>query len=184
MAALKTFKEQTNSITISQTLAFIKKAHSGQMYGKDPYWIHPKAVADTGKRFFGSQFTPDAYIVALLHDVIEDTPHDKDSLLGLGYSKDVITAVELLSKDKKLDYMSNIHRIISSGNKLAMMVKFADNFENYTGTKNGGRWTPEKIKHSTSKYRESITLLAKKLGVPDSKLAATHKEIEDRYGKI
>lgn len=181
---MKSFKEHNKLMTVKDTLEFIKTAHAGQMYGSSPYWVHPKAVAETGKRFFGSQFTPDAYIVALLHDVIEDTPHDKDSLLGLGYSKDVITAVELLSKDKKLDYMSNIHRIISSGNKLAMMVKFADNFENYTGTKEGGKWTPEKIKHSTSKYRESITLLAKKLGVPDSKLAATHKEIEDRYGKI
>lgn len=181
---MKSFKEHSKIITVKDTLEFIKQAHAGQTYGNQPYWVHPKAVADTGKKFFGSKFTTKTYIIALLHDVIEDTKYDRAALKAMGYSEDILDAVNLLSKDKKLDYMSNIRKIISSGNKYAQMVKFADNYENYTGTKESGKWTPEKIKHSTAKYKESITLLAKKLGVPDSKLAATHKEIEDRYGKI
>ena len=178
---MKTFKEQTNSITISQTLAFIKKAHSGQMYGKDPYWIHPKAVADTGKKFFGSKFNKNAYIVALLHDVIEDTPYSDKDLLEMGYSKEIVDSVKLLSKDTGLDYDANIQRIIASGNTIAMMVKFCDNMMNYTGTKEGSKWTPEKIKHSTAKYKKSLESLAKKLNVSNDKLAPIHAEIEKRY---
>lgn len=46
--------------TIKQTVAFIKKAHSGQKYGTDPYWTHPFAVAENGRELFGSKFTDDA----------------------------------------------------------------------------------------------------------------------------
>lgn len=184
MATLKSFKEHAKKVTLKSTIEFIKQAHDGQMYGAKPYWLHPMKVLETGKHFFGSKFTPKAQMIALLHDVIEDTPHGEQELLDMGYPKDVVTAVKLLSKDKTIDYMSNIRRIIASGNKNAMMVKFADNYENYTGTKSGGKWTPEKIKHSTAKYKESIDLLAKSLGLPESTLTVVHKEIEKRYANL
>jgi hypothetical protein len=33
-------------MTVKDTLEFIKTAHAGQMYGSNPYWVHPKTVAD------------------------------------------------------------------------------------------------------------------------------------------
>ncbi len=170
-------------MTVKDTLTFIKQAHAGQLYGTHPYWVHPKAVADVGKKFFGGKFTKEAYITALLHDVVEDTEYDIEALKNMGFSQTILSAVELLTKDKTLDYMANINKIISSGNNIAKMVKFADNFINYTGTKSGGKWTPKKIDQSMTKYKKSITLLAKELGIPASKLEPIHNELETRYGR-
>jgi hypothetical protein len=43
---LKSFKEHNKLMTVKDTLEFIKTAHAGQMYGSNPYWVHPKTVAD------------------------------------------------------------------------------------------------------------------------------------------
>lgn len=151
------------SLSIANTLAFIKKAHAGQTYGKDPYWTHPKAVADVGKRVFGSKFNTKAYIAALLHDTIEDTPYKETQLRQIGFDEDVIDAVKLLTKDKSISYADNIQRIISSGNKIAMMVKYADNYVNFTGDKTA--WDPEKRAASQTKYKKSIHTIGDKLGI-------------------
>lgn len=149
--------------TLKTTISFIKKAHAGQKYGSDPYWIHPLKVAETGKMIFGSKFDKTAYIAALLHDVIEDTKYDRTYLENMGYGTDVVDSVELLTKDKKLDYEANISRIIKSKNKTAMMVKFADNFENFTGDKS--HWDPKRAEKSQAKYLKSMQELAKVLGI-------------------
>lgn len=158
-------KEDTS---VKSTLEFIKKAHGTQMYGNQPYWKHPLAVMETGKKFFGSRFTTAAQQVALLHDVVEDTPHDRESLEKLGYSKEVLDAVDLVTKDKTLSYDGNIQRIISSGNKLAMMVKFSDNYENFTGDKS--HWPAEKAAKSQTKYKKSMQMLGSKLGIKEEEL--------------
>jgi hypothetical protein len=146
-----------------KAIEFIKKAHAGQKYGSSPYWTHPKAVADAGKKFFGSKFDEKAYIAALLHDVIEDTPYKEKELKDLGFDDEILSAVKLLTKDKSMSYADNIVRIISSGDKRAMMVKYADNYVNFTGDKSG--WDPEKKAASQAKYKKSITTIGSKLGV-------------------
>lgn len=145
------------------TLAFIKNAHMGQKYGSEPYWTHPKAVADLGKKVFGSKFTEIAYIAALLHDVVEDTNHGINELKNLGYSDEILSAVELLTKDNSLSYEANIKRIISSGNRIAMMVKYCDNNMNYHGDKS--TWDEKRRIKSQTKYAKSLNTLGKKLGV-------------------
>ena len=156
----------TESIIASKTLEFIKKAHAGQMYGKDiPYWKHPEAVMNTGKRIFGSKFDITAQTIALLHDVVEDTKYTEEDLKKMGYTDEDLAGVRLVTKDNSLSYDQNIQRIISSGNKRAMMVKFADNYENYTGDKSG--WTEEKRTKSQAKYKKSMQMLAAKLGLDE-----------------
>lgn len=150
-------------MTAQQALKFIQKAHAGQKYGNLPYWTHPKAVADTGKKFFGSKFDTQTYIAALLHDVIEDTPYKEAELKKIGFDNDILDAVKLLTKDKSMTYVDNIQRIISSGNKRAMMVKYADNYVNFTGDKS--TWDPEKKAASQAKYKKSINTIGDKLGV-------------------
>jgi len=152
-----------SELNINQTLKFIKQAHGDQLYGKLPYWTHPRAVAMTGKKIFGAKFNSDAVKVAFLHDVVEDTDIGIDELSKLEFSPKVIEAVSLLTKDKSLTYRQNIEKIISSGNPLAMMVKYADNFENYSGDKS--TWDPAKAASSQKKYLMSLTMLGNKLGV-------------------
>lgn len=149
--------------SVHSTISLIKKAHAGQKYGDNPYWTHPLAVAEKGQELFGSKFTTSAYLAALLHDVVEDTDITPVDLQKMGYNAQVLDVVELVTKDKSLDYESNIRQIIQSRNKLAMMVKFADNFINYTGDKSG--WDPKKAAKSQAKYLKSMQDLGKVLGI-------------------
>jgi hypothetical protein len=152
-----------NELNVAQTLDFIKTAHGGQLYGKLPYWTHPRAVALTGRKVFGKQFNSDAVKTAFLHDVVEDTNISLDELRKLDFSDQVIDAVGLLTKNKSLSYEQNIKNIINSGNPLAMMVKYADNYENYSGDKSS--WTADRAEKSQKKYLASLNMLGDKLGV-------------------
>jgi len=148
---------------IWEATQFIMSAHLGQWYGNEPYWTHPFDVATFGKEFFGQEFDEDATIAALMHDIIEDTKHTRETLSDLGYSDIILDAVELVTKVKGLAYFENIQRIIDSGNRTAMMVKFADNYKNYTGDKSD--WEPARREKSNAKYLKSMKMLAKELDV-------------------
>ena len=190
--------DRINELDVSKTLNFATKAHQGQQYGEKPYITHPRSVAATGKKFFGAAFTPDAIKVALLHDVVEDTPYKLNQLAKMGYSPEVVQAVQLLTKNKALSYADNIRAIIASNNKLAMMVKYADNYQNFTGDKSS--WDPARAAHSQKKYLASLDMLGDKLGIKqhlsrpeqqgtveglgkDIKRLATGKDVKSRAGQ-
>lgn len=157
---------QVNEYTVRNTKKFIQRAHDteqGQKYGSAPYSRHPKAVANIGKKFFGTQFTSDAVKVALLHDVLEDTPYTPRQLAKKGFSKEIIQAVQLLTKNKNLSYVDNIKNIINSGNKLAMMVKYSDNYMNFIGDKS--HWESDRAIQSNKKYLASLNMLGDVLGI-------------------
>lgn len=148
-------------LNVKKTFGFVKKAHAGQQYGDKPYWTHPRKVAVIGRKIFGNKFNQDAMKVAFLHDVVEDTRYTIDQIAKMGYSPEVVEAVRLLTKNKNLSYKDNIKAIIASGNKLAIMVKYADNYANYTGDKS--TWAPEKRASSQKKYFSSMDMLGNKL---------------------
>lgn len=150
-------------LNVSQTLQFIQQAHGDQLYGKLPYWHHPRAVAMTGRKIFGKKFTSDAVKTAFLHDVVEDTHIGLDELSKLDFSPQVIEAVGLLTKNKSMTYAQNIQNIIDSGNPLAMMVKYSDNYENFSGDKSD--WDPKRAASSQKKYLMSLNMLGDHLGV-------------------
>jgi hypothetical protein len=156
-------EDSVNELNVSQTLNFIKTAHGDQLYGKLPYWTHPRAVALTGRKVFGNKFNSNAVKTAFLHDVVEDTNVGLAELSKLDFDPEVIDAVRLLTKDKSLNYEQNIQNIIKSGNPLAMMVKYADNYENFTGDKND--WDAKRVASSQKKYLMSLNMLGDKLGV-------------------
>lgn len=171
-------QEILQELDVKKTFNFVKKAHTGQQYGDAPYWTHPRKVAAIGRKLFGSKFNQDAIKVAFLHDVVEDTRYTLDQLSKMGYSPEVIEAVGLLTKNKNLTYKDNIKNIIASGNRLAIMVKYADNYANYTGDKS--TWDPAKKASSQKKYRSSMDMLGAKTKVnkhqelepePDAELA-------------
>jgi GTP diphosphokinase / guanosine-3',5'-bis(diphosphate) 3'-diphosphatase len=148
--------------TIQQTINFIKKAHSGQKYGSDPYWTHPVKVAETGVEVFGNKFDRETYLASLMHDVVEDTNYTLDDLREMGYTDEVLNVVNLVTKIPG-SYEENIQRIIRSGNRRAMMVKFADNLVNYTGDKS--TWEPKRAAKSQAKYLKSMNDIGKALGL-------------------
>lgn len=65
-------------------------------------------------------------IIALLHDVIEDTDVTMEDLKEFGYPIEIVEALTYLTKNKGEYYPDYIDRIISSNNIHAMNVKLAD----------------------------------------------------------
>ena len=95
-----------------------KKAHLGQIdkAGED-YIKHPEKVASFVK-------TDEEKAVAYLHDVIEDTELTLEDLYEYGFSKEVIEAVDIITKKRGEDYQSYLNSV--KKNKLARAVKLAD----------------------------------------------------------
>ncbi len=82
-----------------------------------PYVFHPFHVAEQ---------MPDEIttIVALLHDVIEDTSYTLWDLQEMGFDPDVLEALALMTHDKNVSYMDYVTRI--KDNDIARTVKLAD----------------------------------------------------------
>lgn len=95
-----------------------KKAHLGQVdkAGED-YIKHPEKVASFVK-------TDEEKAVAYLHDVIEDTELTLEDLCEYDFSKEVIEAVDIITKKRGEDYQSYLNSV--KKNKLARAVKLAD----------------------------------------------------------
>ena len=95
-----------------------KKAHFGQTdrAGID-YIKHPETVASFVT-------TDEEKAVAYLHDVIEDTTLTLLDLKKEGFSKNIIEAVDILTKKKGQDYQSYLNLVKT--NELARVVKLAD----------------------------------------------------------
>ena len=98
-------------------LSIATEAHNGQFdkAGVD-YIEHPIYVA--------SQVDTEEKAVALLHDVIEDSPFTAEELLLAGLPETVVAAVQILSKKKGQDYQTYLENVKS--NSLARVVKLAD----------------------------------------------------------
>lgn len=80
----------------------------------------------------------DTQHIAWLHDLVEDTKATLEDLVNLGYSKEVIDAVYLLTHDKKeLTYAEYIDRLCASGDRRAIRVKISDQRDNL----NPKRWS-------------------------------------------
>ncbi len=95
-----------------------KNAHKGQIDKSGKKYInHPVAVASL-------VFTEKERVVALLHDVIEDTSITIEDLIKSGIPLDVVDAIKCLSKEENLEYFEYLKRVKS--NKLARSVKIAD----------------------------------------------------------
>jgi len=107
---------------IEKAISIAVQAHSGQ---KDkagmPYVLHPL-------RLMLRQDSPEAMVVAVLHDVVEDTNVTIDQLAEAGFSGAVLEAIWLLTHDKSIPYMDYIRAI--ANNTSARQVKLADLIDN------------------------------------------------------
>lgn len=77
-----------------------------------------------------SRFEDELKITAsILHDIIEDTDITKTDLIEMGFDKEVVDIVEIVTNDC-LNYDEFIDKIISSNNKDAIEVKLSDMTDN------------------------------------------------------
>ena len=126
-----------------------KKAHLGQVdkAGED-YIKHPEKVASFVK-------TDEEKAVAYLHDVIEDTELTLEDLGEYSFSKEVIEAVDIITKKRGEDYQSYLNSV--KKNKLARAVKLADLRHNSDLTRLT-KVTEKDIKRK-EKYQKAIDFL-------------------------
>ena len=82
-----------------------------------PYVYHPLHVAE-------AMNDENTTVVALLHDVIEDTNITIDDIISYGFDEEIVEALKCLTHDKNVDYYDYIK--IISFNKIATIVKLAD----------------------------------------------------------
>ena len=121
--------------TVLSTIELITRLHEGQVDKTGaPYVNHPLAVAgilmddeEFRNTFYVSpEIQQDVVLIALLHDVLEDTPTTVRDLYDLDYPKRVVEAVELLTKRKGDTYVEFIDKVIQSNSTRAILVKLAD----------------------------------------------------------
>lgn len=121
--------------------ALATEYHQGQMYGSEtPYIKHLMDVTEGVKRFCKFKEYDDetvyAYmIVAILHDILEDTECTAPDLRHAGIPEHCIDAVLLVSKNHNWDGLTNYYLRIW-GNHLALIVKREDTFKNLTQSHN------------------------------------------------
>ena len=82
-----------------------------------PYVFHPFHLAEQMQ-------TEETTIVALLHDVVEDTDYTLEDLAAMGFDPVVIEALTLLTHDENVPYMEYVRTI--KDNPVAKAVKLAD----------------------------------------------------------
>ena len=139
-------------IYTKNTRKAINIAYSAHMGQKDkfgiPYIFHPIHLAE-------SMETEDECIVAILHDVVEDTDVTFEEL-EKEFSKKVIDALKLLTHDKKTPYKEYILNL--KENPIAKKVKLAD-LKHNSDTTRLKYITPKDIIRS-KKYKNAIKILS------------------------
>lgn len=111
------------SVMLNKALSIAYEAHEKQVdKAGAPYILHPMRVALHCK-------TEEEKVVALLHDVLEDSPMTLEDLKSEGFNEEILEALKCLTKIKGEDYRDFIQRIVL--NPLATRVKIQDLKDKY-----------------------------------------------------
>ena len=108
--------------TLERAIAIAATAHAGQVdKGGAPYILHPLKV-------MLRMTTLEERIVAVLHDVVEDCEINLDDLRKEGFSEEVLTAIQSVTKVPGESYEDFVER--AAQNPIGRVVKLADLEEN------------------------------------------------------
>ena len=137
------------TLMTKKALCIAYKAHEGQVDKTGvPYIFHPFHLAE-------SMTDENSTIVALLHDVIEDTDWTIDDLEKEGFNEDILTALKLMTHNPAEPYMDYISRLSTC--PVARQVKLADLYHNSDQTRVEN--PDEKMLKRWEKYDRAIQLL-------------------------
>ena len=126
------------------------KAHAGDLdHSGVPYILHPVHLAE-------QMTTEDTCVVALLHDVMEDTFVTEETLRKAGFTEPQLTALKLMTHRDGVPYMEYVEKIRE--NPIARAVKLADLRHNSDLTRLDE--VRKKDLDRVEKYRRAIELLS------------------------
>ena len=108
----------TSKPTLKDAIELSSKHHEGQFdKGGQPYIGHPLRIME-------KMTLEDEKIVAVLHDIVEDTDITLQNLTEMGYSAMIVNAIDCLSKRNGESYDDFIERTLTD--TLACIVKLGD----------------------------------------------------------
>ncbi len=113
-----------------------------------PYVYHPYHIAEQMK-------DENTTVVALLHDVAEDTDYTIEDIRNMGFNDEVCEALRLMKHEDNVPYMEYIDGI--KGNAIARAVKLADLEHNSDLTRLDA--VNDAARKRTEKYAKAINVL-------------------------
>ena len=132
-----------------KAMKFCFQAHKDQVDKSGiPYVFHPIHLAEKME----DELTT---VVALLHDVVEDTDYTFDDLRELGFPEAVVSTLMLLTHDADTPYLDYVARL--KDHPAAKAVKLADLQHNSDLSRLDT--VDEKALARVEKYRQAIELL-------------------------
>lgn len=144
--AIPVSRKNKNVATIEKAIEIAARSHAGMKdkQGK-PYLLHPIRVM-MGVEGEATQ------IVAVLHDVVEDTPVTIEEIEAEGFSAEVVAALRLVTHDKSQPYSEYV--IACKPNQIAREVKLSDLRDN-------GNWTrllyrPDKMEGDSARLHKYV----------------------------
>ena len=136
--------DTTDRIELAKQLS--KHFHKGQKYGEHDYYEYHIAGVVKTLELVAKEVSEDMIIVALLHDVLEDSPCTYDTVKNI-FGTWVADCVQRLSKIGKYNmiyYLEEIRRFDTT-----RVVKYADSLFNLTEClKQGDTRRAEKYQHN------------------------------------
>lgn len=115
-----------------------------------PYVFHPFHLAEQME-------DEESTVVALLHDVAEDTDYTLEDIAAMGFSRNVMEALALLTHDEAVPYMEYVKAL--RNNLIARRVKLADLRHNSDLSRLDADQIDEKALARVKKYADAIKLL-------------------------
>lgn len=134
---------------LDQAIAIAAQAHAGQRdRAGQPYILHPLRVMLTAKG-------TDAKVVAVLHDVVEDSDWSLDRLREAGLTEDQAAALDSVTKRRNEDYFDFVAR--AGRSVLGRLVKILDLQDNADESRIA--FPNDEDRARFIKYRKALSLL-------------------------
>ena len=132
--------------TIEKAIQIAARAHEGQVDKEGlPYILHPLRV-------MGGVEGLEAKIVAVLHDVVEDTTVTVDDLRREGFGEAVLAALLLVTHRKDQSYADYV--VLCKGDDVARGVKLSDLEDNSRLGRTILR--PDRVEHDLARIRRYV----------------------------
>lgn len=167
---LSSYLEPAQVNQVKRAYYYAEQAHKGQFRRSgDPYITHPLAVANI---LASIRMDHQSLVVAMLHDVIEDTGIGKDAIIQQ-FGPTVANIVDGVSKLAKIEYETQAEKQAKNFQKMALamardlrviIVKLSDRLHNMRTL---GAMPPDKKRRIAKETLEIYAPIAHRLGIND-----------------
>ena len=150
-------EEQIGKPTLEDAILLASVMHMGQVdKSGEPYILHPLTVMINVDPGIGWLNKRDLQIIAVLHDVVEDTDVNLEELKLRGFKDDIVEAIDAIThrpNEPNKEYWTRVAK-----NDMAYIVKLQDIAHN-TSTERCEKLDEKTKQRLMNKYAEAITFM-------------------------